>query len=225
MSRWRSGSGSHAVSNRRGDEAAGADPDRASGPTSSSWSATSTRRWRRALTAVKLGIPVAHVEAGLRSFDRSMPEEINRILTDAIADYLFVTEESGRENLLREGVDAREDPHGRQRHDRFPASNRARCGNGRTSPRASDCSRGRLRRRRPCIALRTSTIPPQLRGLIKALAEIGRRIPLVFPVHPRTRQRFESIDRVRSLAVGRIRYIAPLGYLDFIASSPARASA
>ena len=58
-----------------------------------------------ALTAVKLGIPVAHVEAGLRSFDRTMPEEINRILTDAIADLLFVTEESGWQNLLREGIE------------------------------------------------------------------------------------------------------------------------
>src|SRR5881296_2348940 len=57
-----------------------------------------------AITAVKLGIPVAHVEAGLRSGDRSMPEEINRLLTDAIADVLLVTEESGRENLLREGI-------------------------------------------------------------------------------------------------------------------------
>src|SRR5256712_13870695 len=59
-----------------------------------------------ALTAAKLGVPVAHVEAGLRSFDRTMPEEINRLLTDAISDLLFVTEESGRQNLLREGVDA-----------------------------------------------------------------------------------------------------------------------
>src|SRR2546426_9358107 len=58
-----------------------------------------------ALTAVKLGIPLAHVEAGLRSFDRTMPEEINRLLTDAIADFLFVTEESGWQNLLREGVE------------------------------------------------------------------------------------------------------------------------
>ena len=57
-----------------------------------------------ALTAVKLHVPVAHVEAGLRSGDRSMPEEINRIVTDAVSDYLFVTEESGRRNLLAEGV-------------------------------------------------------------------------------------------------------------------------
>src|SRR5712692_2297856 len=57
-----------------------------------------------ALTAVKLGIRVAHVEAGLRSFDRSMPEEVNRVLTDAISDYLFLTEEGARQNLLREGI-------------------------------------------------------------------------------------------------------------------------
>src|SRR5258705_2980464 len=57
------------------------------------------------LAAVKMGIAVAHVEAGLRSLDRSMPEEINRLLTDAISDHLFVTEESGRENLIREGID------------------------------------------------------------------------------------------------------------------------
>ena len=59
---------------------------------------------RLRLTAVKLGVPVAHVEAGLRSFDRSMPEEINRVLTDAISHWLFVTEPSGVENLKREGV-------------------------------------------------------------------------------------------------------------------------
>ena len=57
-----------------------------------------------ALTAAKAGIPVAHVEAGLRSFDRTMPEEINRVVTDSVSDYLFTSEPSGEENLLREGV-------------------------------------------------------------------------------------------------------------------------
>src|SRR5207253_10087823 len=57
-----------------------------------------------ALTAVKMGVPVAHVEAGLRSFDRTMPEEVNRVLTDAISQWLFVTERSGVENLRKEGV-------------------------------------------------------------------------------------------------------------------------
>src|SRR5437016_10012974 len=60
-----------------------------------------------ALTAVKIQIPVAHVEAGLRSFDRSMPEEINRLMTDAISQYLFVTEETGKRNLLAEGINSR----------------------------------------------------------------------------------------------------------------------
>ena len=76
---------------------------------------------RGPLAAVKLGVPVAHVEAGLRSFDRSMPEEINRILTDALADYLFVTEEDAIEHLLKEGASSRIDLSRRQRHDRFSA--------------------------------------------------------------------------------------------------------
>ena len=73
-----------------------------------------------ALTAAKMGVPLAHVEAGLRSFDRTMPEEVNRVLTDAIADFLFVTEPSGVENLLREGRPERENLSGRQCHDRRP---------------------------------------------------------------------------------------------------------
>jgi UDP-N-acetylglucosamine 2-epimerase (non-hydrolysing) len=167
-----------------------------------------------ALTAVKLGIPVAHVEAGLRSFDRSMPEEVNRLLTDAISEYLFVTEESGRQNLLREGVDPRKIhfvgnvmidslEHCRHVWDRpevLATLGLARGGYG-------------------VVTLhRPSNVddPPTLRGLLKTLREISGRMPLVFPVHPRTRQRLEAMDAEGETGCA-IRYVAPLGYIDFIA--------
>jgi UDP-N-acetylglucosamine 2-epimerase (non-hydrolysing) len=168
-----------------------------------------------ALTAVKLGIPVAHVEAGLRSFDRSMPEEINRLLTDAIADYLFVTEESGRENLLREGVDvSRIHMVGNVMIDSLEQS--------RTVWERSDilAHLGLARGEYGVVTLhRPANVddPARLRGLVKALEEVGRRLPLVFPVHPRTRQRLETMDAgITSPADGCVRYVAPLGYLDFI---------
>jgi UDP-N-acetylglucosamine 2-epimerase (non-hydrolysing) len=168
-----------------------------------------------ALTAVKLGIPVAHVEAGLRSFDRSMPEEINRLLTDAIADYLFVTEESGRENLLREGIDvSRIHMVGNVMIDSLEQS--------RTVWERSDilAHLGLARGEYGVVTLhRPANVddPARLRGLVKALEEVGRRLPLVFPVHPRTRQRLETMDAgITSPADGCVRYVAPLGYLDFI---------
>jgi UDP-N-acetylglucosamine 2-epimerase (non-hydrolysing) len=168
-----------------------------------------------ALTAVKLEIPVAHVEAGLRSFDRSMPEEINRLLTDAIADYLFVTEESGRENLLREGVDA-----GRIRmvgNVMIDSLEQSRA----VWERSDILARlGLARGAYGVVTLhRPANVddPARLRGLVKALEEVGRRLPLVFPVHPRTRQRLETMDAgITSPAAGSIRYVTPLGYLDFI---------
>ena len=168
-----------------------------------------------ALTAVKLGIPVAHVEAGLRSFDRSMPEEINRLLTDAIADYLFVTEESGRENLLREGVESRRiHMVGNVMIDSLEQS--------RTVWERSDVFTrfGLCRGEYGVVTLhRPANVddPARLRGLVKALEEVGRRLPLVFPVHPRTRQRLETMEAgLASPAAGSVRYVAPLGYFDFI---------
>jgi UDP-N-acetylglucosamine 2-epimerase (non-hydrolysing) len=166
-----------------------------------------------ALTAVKLGIPVAHVEAGLRSFDRSMPEEINRLVTDAISDYLFVTEESGRENLLREGIDPAKIhfvgnvmidslEQCRQVWDRPDVATRL----------------GLSRHAYGVVTLhRPSNVddPATLRGLLKALKEIGRRLPLVFPVHPRTRQRLEATDGDKT--EDGIRYVTPLGYIEFVA--------
>jgi UDP-N-acetylglucosamine 2-epimerase (non-hydrolysing) len=167
-----------------------------------------------AVTAVKMGIAVAHIEAGLRSFDRAMPEEINRLLTDAIADYLFVTEESGRENLLREGVD-RGKIHmvGNVMIDSLEQS--------RSVWERSDlvARLGLSRGGYGVVTLhRPSNVddPATLRGLVKALSEVGRRIPLVFPVHPRTRGRLEAMEAESVIGSG-ARYIPPLGYLDFIA--------
>src|SRR5262249_39853980 len=139
-----------------------------------------------ALVAVKLGIPVAHVGAGLRSFDGGMPEEINRLLTDAVSELLFVTEESGRENLLREGVP----PHKihlvgnvmidaleafRPRWDRSPVL--ARLGIDGSRPYAV------LTLHRPSNVDEAAT----LTNLFDALQHVARQLPVVFPVHPRVR--------------------------------------
>jgi UDP-N-acetylglucosamine 2-epimerase (non-hydrolysing) len=164
-----------------------------------------------ALAAVKLGVPVAHVEAGLRSFDRSMPEEINRILTDAISRWLFVTEPSGRENLLREGVDA-ERIHwvGNVMIDTLLA-HAARARERDTLARFGLDPRGYA-----LLTLhRPSNVddPERLRALFEVLEEIHDELPVVFPVHPRTRA---AIERDLGGRAPRLRLTDPLGYLDFL---------
>jgi UDP-N-acetylglucosamine 2-epimerase (non-hydrolysing) len=162
------------------------------------------------LVAVKLGIRIAHVEAGLRSFDRRMPEEINRIVTDAVADYLFVTEPSGEENLRREGV---------------PAERTYFVGNVmidtllrfRDKAKQSDVlERLGLHERQYAIATlhRPSNVdePKQLTTLLGVLSEISNRLPVVFPVHPRTRQRIEALG----LPTPGVQLAPPQGYLDFM---------
>src|SRR5437016_2232402 len=177
-----------------------------------------------AITAVKLGIPVAHVEAGLRSFDRTMPEEINRLLTDAIADWLFVTEESGRENLLREGIAA----------DKIHLVGNVMIEALTTfRPRWQSSSvfhRLDLHGDQPYAVLtlhRPSNVddPTTLLQLLDALQDVARHIPIVFPVHPRVRARLRAHDdrlllprETDALSAGKgIAYLDPLGYLDFIA--------
>jgi len=175
-----------------------------------------------ALTAVKLHIPVAHVESGLRSFDRSMPEEINRLVTDAISDQLFVSEESGRANLLKEGVDPGKihfvgnvmiDCLERFRPLWARSDVRQRIG-------VDGVPYGVVTLHRPSNV----DEPAMLEKLMEALVDIGRQIPLIFPVHPRTRQRLASLDvpLVTSLkgaqANGKgILCVDPLGYVDFMA--------
>lgn len=176
-----------------------------------------------ALTAVKMRIPVAHVEAGLRSFDRTMPEEINRLLTDAISVLLFITEESARENLLHEGI-ADEKIHFvgnvmidalqmfRPRWERSSIFNRIGLG---SAPYAV------LTLHRPSNV----DDPLVLRNMLGALRELSRQILVLFPVHPRVKSQlmrhenllWRSPNEVESLPSEGVVCLDPLGYLDFVA--------
>ncbi len=168
-----------------------------------------------ALPATKLHIPVAHVEAGLRSFDREMPEEINRVLTDAISDLLFVTEPSGRTNLLHEGI-AEENIHvvGNVMIDTLLA-NKAKAAQSSILQTLTLQPReyALLTLHRPSnVDVRETFI-----RILDALEEIQTQIPLIFPAHPRTRKRIDEFglhERVASMT--NFRLIAPLGYLDFL---------
>lgn len=163
-----------------------------------------------ALVAAKTGIPVAHIEAGLRSFDRAMPEEINRLVTDALSDYLFATEPSGVTNLLAEGV-----PAGRI----FLVGNvmidtllrfRGRAAQTRAWERF-----GLEPRSYAVVTLhRPSNVDDgtKLASLLEVLADLARQLPVVFPVHPRTQLRMESIGFPRK----GILLVPPMGYLDFL---------
>jgi UDP-N-acetylglucosamine 2-epimerase (non-hydrolysing) len=164
-----------------------------------------------ALTAVKLGVPVAHVEAGLRSFDRAMPEEINRILTDAISRWLFVTEPSGVENLRREGVpEDRTFLVGNVMIDTLLACREL---SGRSAILDDLGLAGRdygvLTLHRPANV----DDPAVLAGLLGAIGQVQRELPVVFPVHPRTRRVLEGSDLA---AMPRLILTEPLGYLDFM---------
>jgi len=142
------------------------------------------------LAAVKLLIPVAHVEAGLRSFDRSMPEETNRVMTDAVADVLFTSEPSGDSNLRREGI----------------APERiVPVGNVMIDTLVHELPRARSLRPHEALALtpkgyayvtlhRPSNVddPERLADIIAVLRHLATRLPVVFPVHPRTRNRLEA---------------------------------
>ena len=167
-----------------------------------------------AVVSAKAGIPLAHVEAGLRSFDRRMPEEINRIVTDSLASYLFVTEESGVDNLAHEGVDPTRI---------FMVGN--------VMIDTLDSLLPRIRERRMASELglepggygvvtlhRPSNVDdePTLARLVGALQRIGSRLPIVFPAHPRTAERLARSGLDEKLASASVRVIAPLPYVEFI---------
>ena len=167
------------------------------------------------LVATKLGVKLAHVEAGLRSFDRAMPEEINRLLTDAISDMLFVTEPSGMENLRHEGLpDEKVHFVGNVMIDTLRA-NLAKAEQSEVLERLNLEPGGYnvVTLHRP-----SNVDDPAIFGrILDALEEITRDLPAVFPMHPRTVHNLaklglsERIERMKGLRV-----VEPLGYLDFL---------
>ena len=168
-----------------------------------------------ALVCAKLGVKVGHVEAGLRSRDRTMPEEINRLLTDQISDLLFTPSQDAAENLLAEGVAAvRIRFVGNVMIDSlFKQLTRAKQSAIRQDLAIADQDYAVLTLHRPANV----DNPDTLERIINALEEISERLPIVFPVHPRTRKTIaefgfgERIEKAKGL-----RLIEPLGYLDFL---------
>ena len=166
-----------------------------------------------ALTAAKLGVKVAHVEAGLRSFDRGMPEELNRLVTDALSDMLLTPSPDADENLIAEGK-----PRSAIRRvgnvmidalDQHLAAARAL-----EVPRRLDLQQGNY----AVLTLhRPSNVdePKQLARLLELVSQVTAHMPVLFAVHPRTRARLDEAARARPLPTG-LRLVDPLGYLDFL---------
>ena len=166
------------------------------------------------LVASKLAIQIAHVEAGLRSGDRTMPEEINRIVTDSLADFLFTTEKSGNENLQKEGIPPEkiffvgnvmidcllahlDEAIGRAPWKRFGLG--------------PECY-GVVTLHRPSNVDAEQT----LGGIIRALERVAAELPLVFPVHPRTKRLLSGSGFDRQIEETGLRTVKPMGYLDFL---------
>jgi UDP-N-acetylglucosamine 2-epimerase (non-hydrolysing) len=159
-----------------------------------------------ALVCAKLSVSVGHVEAGLRSFDRTMPEEINRLLTDQLADLLFTPSEDGDVNLVHEGI---------------PAERIHRVGNVMIDSLvhllpSAEVSRNGTPERYALVTLhRPSNVDDEgkLASILRVLIEVHDALEVVFPVHPRTRQRIVQ----SGLETGKLHLLEPLPYLEFLA--------
>ena len=163
-----------------------------------------------AMVCSKLGIRVGHVEAGLRSGDRTMPEEINRLLTDQISDLLFTPSPDGDENLLREGIDRAKIHHvGNVMIDTLV----------RLLPRAEQHFLSGIPTPYALVTLhRPANVDdlPWLRDLLATLGDLSSQLHIIFPVHPRTRQRIDHLGSQAGLN-GRLRLVEPQPYLEFLA--------
>jgi len=167
-----------------------------------------------AIVAAKMCIKIAHIEAGLRSFDKTMPEEINRIVTDRLSEYLFVTEQSGLENLKNEGV---------------PEEKIYFTGNIMIDSLVSNLEKAQtsdilnqLNLQSGKYATVTMHRPSNvddseiLAGLFKVLTRVSKNMPVVFPCHPRTKNRIEEHGLMKNIPGSNIQMLDPLGYLDFL---------
>ena len=184
-----------------------------------------------ALVAVKLYIPVAHVEAGLRSFDRTMPEEINRILTDQISDYLFTTCLDANVNLKEEGISENKIFFvGNVMIDAL-LKNIEISQNSRILERLKLRNNGVISRYAVLTLHRPSNVddPVILKGIISALNKLSKSIPVIFPAHPRTLERVKQfrlegmvgfVENIKGLKLDdagrKIFVLTPLGYIDFL---------
>lgn len=176
-----------------------------------------------ALTAVKLHIPVAHIEAGLRSFDRNMPEEINRILTDTISDFLFTPSKDADKNLIKEGISPKKIfLVGDIMIDSLVA-------NLKKADKSKILKNLKIKEKEYAVLTlhRPSNVDNKkiLQKIISALNLISKKIPIIFPIHPRTKKQiknfgfnkhFNFIDLNLSKTSSGINCISPLGYLDFL---------
>ncbi|MBV8857718.1 MAG: UDP-N-acetylglucosamine 2-epimerase (non-hydrolyzing) [Acidobacteria bacterium] len=168
-----------------------------------------------ALVCSKLGVRVAHVEAGLRSRDRTMPEEINRLVTDQLSDLLLTPSEDGDRNLLAEGI-----PPERIRFvgnvmidSLFKQLKNAEGSRVREELEVAGSDYAVVTLHRPSNV----DEPDVLGGILSALKRISQRLPVVFPIHPRTRKNLGEFGLLEGVeGGGRVRFVEPLGYLDFL---------
>jgi len=167
------------------------------------------------LTATKMGIKVAHLEAGLRSFDRTMPEEINRLVTDVLADMLWTPSSDADENLLREGISGEKIKRvGNIMIDTLVAN----------LDHARECRTWEKfcveRKKYVFVTLhRPSNVDEKgvISNIFQKLAKLSERMPVVFPVHPRTRKQLETFGlREKIESVRGLRFVDPIGYHDTI---------
>ena len=168
-----------------------------------------------AITANKMGLPLGHLESGLRSQDRGMPEEINRILTDQITDHYFITEQSGMDHLLKEGRPAGSHALRGQHHDRYTREVRGPHPGRHASWRTSGLGEGGhvlMTIHRPA----TVDDAGELAKLVDLIALVAKDHPVVFPVHPRTTNNLKKFGlHERLTAIKGLHLSGPMDYFAF----------